>query len=184
MSDSEDDLNVDISQWKPRSINTAPRPANPPPRTFASINTLASTPRTTTAPEDDDEDIDAIIEELAASDSGPEPVPAPTQAPRKLAHVLITSDPNFDRAKYQDRTYGSKIVHRVVREYSLRDDVFYKAEFVDSHSEQVSLTSIFFLNIRLRPMNISITTWKASLVPCPAFFIALPSSSPHPFLII
>lgn len=144
-SASEDELNVDISQWKPRTVNTAPRPVAPPPRTFASINTPTAVPETTTGAEDDDLDIDAIIDGIAEDDPEPElESPAPTlpptttRRPTRDIEIVITKDPNFDREAYTDCTYGANIVRRVLKEISQNEDVYYNVEFVDRHTEQVS----------------------------------------------
>lgn len=142
MSDSDDELNVDLSQWKPRSVNTAPQPSAlvPPPRTFASINTPA-----TNHFEDDDFDIDAIVEGIADDDdhdalqSKPSTQP-PTafKKPRQTVHVVITQDPTFNRDDYIDCTYGANIVRRVLKEFARNEHVYYSVEFVDRHTEQVS----------------------------------------------
>ncbi|THZ28012.1 hypothetical protein D6C89_02830 [Aureobasidium pullulans] len=143
-SASEDELNVDISQWKPRTVNTAPRPVAPPPRTFASINTPTTVPETTTGAEDDDLDIDAIIDGIAEDDPEPElESPAPTlpptttRRPTRDIEIVITKDPNFDREAYTDCTYGANIVRRVLKEISQNEDVYYNVEFVDRHTEQL-----------------------------------------------
>lgn len=138
MSDSEDELNTDISHWKLRTANTAPRPVHPPPRTFAAINAPEPVSRPSQQAIDEDEDIDAIIAELDAP--APEPS-APSQDTRKTVQVVITPDPAFDRGAYEDCTYGSDIVRRVLQEFTQHEDVFYKVEFVDRHAEQVSPSS-------------------------------------------
>lgn len=141
----EDELNVDISQWKPRTVNTAPRPVAPPPRTFASINTPTAVPETTTGAEDDDLDIDAVIDGIAEDDPEPElESPAPTllptttRRPTRDIEIVITKDANFDREAYTDCTYGANIVRRVLKEISQNEHVYYNVEFVDRHTEQVS----------------------------------------------
>ncbi|THX69487.1 hypothetical protein D6D04_10264 [Aureobasidium pullulans] len=148
-SDSEAELNVDISQWKPRTVNTAPRPVAPPPRTFASINTPTAVTETTTGAEDDDLDIDAIIDGIAEDDPEPElESPAPTlpptttRRPTRDIEIVITKDPNFDREAYTDCTYGANIVRRVLKEISQNEDVYYNVEFVDRHTEQVSFNDL------------------------------------------
>jgi chromodomain-helicase-DNA-binding protein 4 len=144
MSDSEDELNVDLSQWKPRTVNTAPEPPAPALRTFASINTPAAAPATTNDLDDDDFDIDAIIEGIADPDDATQskaPTPPPTTAtrrPRQTVQVVITKDPDFDRNDYIDCTYGANIVRRVLKEITKNEDVYYNVEFVDRHTEQVS----------------------------------------------
>lgn len=146
MSDSEEELNVDLSQWKPRTVNAAPESLAPAPRTFASINAPAAAPATTNNLDDDDDfDIDAIIEGIAEPDDAtqskdPTP-PSPTTAssrPRQTVQVVITRDPNFNRNDYIDCTYGANIVRRVLQEITRGEDVYYNVEFVDRHTEQVS----------------------------------------------
>ena len=145
MSDSEDEVNVDLSQWKPRTVNAAPESFAPPPRTFASINAPAAAPATTNNLDDDDFDIDAIIEGIADPDDAmqskaPTPPPPTTTSrrPRQIVQVVITRDPNFNRDDYVDCTYGANIVRRVLKEITKNEDVYYNVEFVDRHMEQVS----------------------------------------------
>lgn len=146
MSDSEDDLNVDLSQWKPRTINTAPQPLAPvpPPRTFASINTPATATNPASHFEDDDFDIDAIVEGIADDDHDalqlkPSTQPPTTfKKPRQTIQVVITQDPTFNRNDYIDCTYGANIVRRVLKEIAKNQDGYYNVEFVDRHTEQVS----------------------------------------------
>lgn len=136
LSDSEDELNMDISQWKPRTTNSAPRPADEPLRTFASINATSHSPHPVQEIQDDDEDIDAILEELATSGTEPR---AQDAAPRSEVQVVIQVDPDFDRDAYVDCTYGAHIVRRVLQESVEDGDISYTVEFVDRHVEQVSL---------------------------------------------
>lgn len=146
MSDSEDELNIDLSQWKPRTVNAAPESFAPAPRTFASINAPAAAPATTNDPEDDDDfDIDAIIEGIAdpddaAQSKSPTPPPPTTTSrkPQQTVQVVITRDPKFNRNDYIDCTYGANIVRRVLQEFTRNEDVYYNVEFVDRHTEQVS----------------------------------------------
>jgi hypothetical protein len=157
MSDSEDELNVDLSQWKPRTVNAAPEPPAPAPRTFASINTPAAAPAAANHLDDDDFDIDAIIEGIADDDnntlqSRASTPPPPTTTTRRHQHtvqVVITKDPNFNRDDYTDCTYGANIVRRVLKEITKNQDVYYNAEFVDRHTEQVSTftTAILILPV-------------------------------------
>jgi chromodomain-helicase-DNA-binding protein 4 len=147
MSDSEDELNVDLSQWKLRTVNAAPEPPAPAPRTFASINTPAAAPATANHLDDaDDFDIDAIIEGIADDDDDdalqsraptPPPPTITTRRPRQTVQVVITKDNNFDRDDYTDCTYGANIVRRVLKEITKNQDVYYNVEFVDRHTEQV-----------------------------------------------
>ena len=145
MSDSEDEVNIDISQWKPRTVNAAPEPPAPAPRTFASINAPAAAPATTNHLDDDDFDIDAIIEGIADPDDALQskaPTPPPTKTirkPRQTVQVVITRDPNFNRHDYIDCTYGANIVRHALKEIAKNQDVYYNVEFVDRHTEQVSI---------------------------------------------
>jgi chromodomain-helicase-DNA-binding protein 4 len=147
MSDSEDDMNVDLSQWKTRTVNTAPEPPAPAPRTFASINAPAAAPTTTNQLDDEDDfDIDAIIEGIADQDDPPEsrnstpphPTTTTTQRPRQTVQVVINHDPDFNRDDYTDCTYGANLLRRVLKEITKNGDVYYNVEFVDRHTEQVS----------------------------------------------
>jgi chromodomain-helicase-DNA-binding protein 4 len=148
MSDSEDEMNVDLSQWKTRTVNTAPEPPAPAPRTFASINAPAAVPTTTNQLDDEDDfDIDAIIEGIADQDDPPEsrnstpprPTAMTTRRPRQTVRVVITQDPNFDRDDYVDCTYGANILRRVLKEITTKKKaVYYNVEFADRHTEQVS----------------------------------------------
>jgi len=146
MSDSEDELNVDLSQWKPRTVNAAPEPPAPALRTFASINAPAAAPAITNSLDDDDDfDIDAIIDGIADPDDAlqtkaptPPPPATTTPKPRQIIQVVITQDPNFNRDDYIDCTYGANIVRRVLQEFTEDGDVYYNVEFVDRHTEQVS----------------------------------------------
>jgi chromodomain-helicase-DNA-binding protein 4 len=155
MSDSEDELNVDLSQWKTRTVNAAPEPSAPPPGTFASINTPAAAPATANHLDDDDFDIDAIIEGIADDDDNAlqsrAPTPSPTTTiprPRQTVQVVITEDPDFDRDDYTDCTYGANIVRRVLKEITKNQDVYYNAEFVDRHTEQVGTFTTAILILR------------------------------------
>ncbi|KAI4716003.1 hypothetical protein E4T48_07799 [Aureobasidium sp. EXF-10727] len=151
MSDSEDEVNVDLSQWKPRTVNTA-QPSAPAPRTFASINTPATAPETTNHFEDDDLDIDAIVEGIADDDNDDDalqsrtstspPITTTSTKPRQTVQVVITRDPNFNRDDYTDCTYGANIVRRVLKEIAKSQDVYYNVEFVDRHTEQVSFNDL------------------------------------------
>jgi chromodomain-helicase-DNA-binding protein 4 len=96
MSDSEDELNVDLSQWKLRTVNAAPEPPAPAPRTFASINTPAAAPATANHLDDaDDFDIDAIIEGIADDDDDAlqsrAPKPEDPDRPFRLSSPKITT---------------------------------------------------------------------------------------------
>ncbi|KAI5274345.1 hypothetical protein E4T47_02572 [Aureobasidium subglaciale] len=145
MSDSDDELNVDLSQWKRRTTNSAPALYVPAPRTFASINTPAVATETTTGADDvDDLDIDAIIQGIAGSDADPVPdtrpsipLPTPSKRPDQNVQVVIVQDPSFDRDAYTDCTYGSSVVRRVLKEIAKNEDVYYNIEFVDRHTEQM-----------------------------------------------
>ncbi|KAG9961655.1 SNF2 family DNA-dependent chromodomain-containing ATPase, partial [Aureobasidium melanogenum] len=150
MSDSEDELNVDLSRWKPRTANTAPQPSAlaPPPRTFASINTPATATDAANHFEDDDFDIDAIVEGIADDEEDAlqprafTPQPIISTKPRHTVQVVITQDPTFNRDDYTDCTYGANIVRRVLKEIAKNEDVYYNVEFVDRHTEQVSFNDL------------------------------------------
>ncbi|KAH0282417.1 hypothetical protein M436DRAFT_69712 [Aureobasidium namibiae CBS 147.97] len=150
MSDSEDELNVNLSQWKPRTVNAAPEPPAPAPRTFASINAPAAAPAITNSLDDDDDfDIDAIIDGIADPDDAlqtraptPPPPATTTPKPRQVVQVVITQDPNLNRDDYIDCTYGANIVRRVLQEITEDGDVYYNVEFVDRHTEQVSFNDL------------------------------------------
>jgi hypothetical protein len=155
MSDSEDELNVDLSQWKPRTVNTVPEPSAPAPRIFASINAPAAAPTTTNQLDDEDDfDIDAIIEGIADQDDPPEsrnstpprPTTKTTRRPRQTVQVVINQDPNFNRDDYTDCTYGANILRRVLKEITTRKEaVYYNVKFVDRHTEQVSTSTTALL---------------------------------------
>ncbi|KAH0411719.1 hypothetical protein KCU90_g18499, partial [Aureobasidium melanogenum] len=150
MSDSEDELNVDLSRWKPRTANTAPQPSAlaPPPRTFASINTPATATDAANHFEDDDFDIDAIVEGIADDEEDAlqprafTPQPIISTKPRHTVQVVITQDPTFNQDDYTDCTYGANIVRRVLKEIAKNEDVYYNVEFVDRHTEQVSFNDL------------------------------------------
>ncbi|KAK6003888.1 hypothetical protein QM012_008738 [Aureobasidium pullulans] len=146
MSDSEDESTVDLSRWKPRTVNTAAQPSAPArlPRTFASINTPATATDIANHFEDDDFDIDAIVEGIADDHDDVQQSKPPTLPPitspklRLTVQVVITQDPSFNRDDYTDCTYGANIVRRVLKEIAKNEDVYYNVEFVDRHTEQVS----------------------------------------------
>ncbi|KAH0351407.1 SNF2 family DNA-dependent chromodomain-containing ATPase, partial [Aureobasidium melanogenum] len=150
MSDSEDELNVDLSRWKPRTANTAPQPSAlaPPSRTFASINTPATATDAANHFENDDFDIDAIVEGIADDEEDalrPRafiPQPIISTKPRHTVQVVITQDPTFNRDDYTDCTYGANIVRRALKEIAKNEDVYYNVEFVDRHTEQVSFNDL------------------------------------------
>ncbi|KAG9866432.1 hypothetical protein KCU63_g4222, partial [Aureobasidium melanogenum] len=151
MSDSEDELNVDLSRWKPRTVNTATQPSAPAPlpRTFASINTPATATDTANHFEEDDFDIDAIVVGDALNDGddalqprASTPQPTTSTKSRQTVQVVITQDPTFNRDDYTDCTYGANIVRRVLKEIAKKEDVYYNVEFVDRHTEQVSFNDL------------------------------------------
>jgi chromodomain-helicase-DNA-binding protein 4 len=151
MSDSEDELGLDISQWKPRTANTAA--VTTAPRTFASINTPAPAHDTSA---DDDLDIDAIIEGIVVSDAespvSVQPQEASAQRPRQEVQIIIIQDPNFDRDAYEDCTYGAEIVRHVKSESVEEDRVYYQVEFVDRHTEKVRYCLSLHLIISVLPL--------------------------------
>lgn len=169
MSDSEDELNVDLSQWKPRTVNTAPEPPAPAPRSFVSINTPAAAPATTNDLDDDDFDIDAIIEGITDPDDATQskaPTPPPTTATkrsRQIVQVVITKDPNFNRHDYIDCTYGANIVRRVLKEITKNEDVYYIVEFVDRHTEQAS--TLHYCPIDTSPCRMSLCPCSHTTMP-------------------
>lgn len=171
MSDSEDDLNVDLSQWKTRTVNVAPEPPAPAPRTFASINAPTTAPPTTNGLDDDDDfDIDAIIEGIADPDDAlqskaPTPSPPPpsattTRRPRQTVQVVITRDPNFNPNDYIDCTYGANIVRRVLKEITKNENVYYNVEFVDRHTEQVSTFHYYCLDTTRRHLELCLASYN------------------------
>jgi chromodomain-helicase-DNA-binding protein 4 len=176
MSDSEEDLNVDLSQWKTRTVNVAPEPPAPAPRTFAAINAPAAAPTTTNQLDDEDDfDIDAIIEGIADQDDPPESrnsTPprrtAATRRSRQTVQVVITQDPNFNRDDYIDCTHGANLLRRVLKEITKNGDVHYNVEFVDRHTEQVSTftTALLILPVVASEVLYSLTLPWLSHKPC------------------
>ena len=170
MSDSEDEVNIDISQWKPRTVNAAPEPPAPAPRTFASINAPAAAPATTNHLDDDDFDIDAL------QSKAPTPPPTKTiQKPRQTVQVVITRDPNFNRHDYIDCTYGANIVRRVLKEIAKNQDVYYNVEFVDRHTEQVSILH-YYPTLLIRRLKLCLSSHTPT---CLCYKVDAPLASPY-----
>lgn len=157
-SGSEDELAVDISQWKPRTVNTNPgRPAPTPvpaqPQFVALTAVMISSDEEESefGAEEDDSDvevIDVVEEPEIESEQEDEELEDEQLQPSHRVQVIISQDPDFDRDEYEDCTQEHYILKSVLREKKRRDELlYYEVEFEDGYRDEVSSLSLFFVII-------------------------------------
>lgn len=147
-SGSEDDLAVDISQWKPRTVNTNPgRPAPAPvpaqPQFVAPTAVMISSDEEESelGAEEVDSDVEVIdvVEEQEIESEQEDERPQPSHH----VQVIIRQDPSFDRNEYEDCTQEHYILKSVLRQKKRPDELlYYEVEFEDGYRGEVSPLSL------------------------------------------